>query len=183
MISLDRAGAALGRPVALALLLILGCTQSARAQIVNPDFWGTDGTVTAIARSGNTVYLGGYFSSVHRMTGGGVPLRAADGTLAPRFGKVAGGLGFTALLFPASSGATKLARNINEFLNSPANFLEISLHARPAVAENFAGAALIPVDAAGLDHLVKEPTLFAPATYFSLGLQSHGHVFHLCLMI
>src|SRR5205823_13582820 len=27
---------------------------------------------------------------VHRMTGGGVPLRAADGTLAPRFAKVAG---------------------------------------------------------------------------------------------
>src|SRR5205823_10736427 len=106
-----------------------------------------------------------------------------DVVVIARFGKVAGGLGFTALLFPASSGATKLARNINEFLNSPANFLEISLHARPAVAENFAGAALIPVDAAGLDHLIKEPTLFAPAAYFSLGLQSHGHVFHLCLMI
>jgi hypothetical protein len=26
-----------------------------------------------------------------------------------------------------------------------------------------------------LDHLVKEPTLLAPAAHFSFGLQSHGH--------
>src|SRR4030095_16139196 len=92
-----------------------------------------------------------------------------------RFGEVAGGFGGASFVFATRGGVAKLARDIDELLNSPANFLEISLHAGSAVAENFPSAALIPIDAARLDHLVKEPTLLAPAAHFSFGLQSRGH--------
>ena len=43
---------------------------------------------------------------------------------------MAGGFGRAALLLAARGGAGKLARDIDELLNAPANFLQIGL-ARP----------------------------------------------------
>ena len=71
-----------------------------------------------------------------------------------RFGKMAGGFGFAALLFAPRGGAGKLAGDVDEFLNAPANFLQIILHAGTAIAKNLSGSPLIPVDAAGLNHLI-----------------------------
>src|SRR5206468_3212161 len=50
--------------------------------VVDPKFWGTDGPVLTIARSGNTLYIGGGFSAVGPCTGDGVSLDRKSG--APR---------------------------------------------------------------------------------------------------
>src|SRR5689334_18777997 len=42
--------------------------------------YGTDGTVDALARLGNTIYLGGQFSNVGPTVGGGAALSTSDGT-------------------------------------------------------------------------------------------------------
>ena len=46
----------------------------ADAQTLHPELWGVDNTVTALARSGNTLYVGGAFSRVGPPTGGAVAL-------------------------------------------------------------------------------------------------------------
>ena len=46
-----------------ALLFVLSASPSpTKAQVVDPDLWGTDDRVLAIAQSGNVIYLGGAFS-------------------------------------------------------------------------------------------------------------------------
>jgi hypothetical protein len=58
-------------------------------------------------------------------------------------------------------------------LNTPADFVEIRLYSRSAVADNFPRPALIPVDATGLNYLVQNPALLAPAANFTFGFDSH----------
>jgi len=66
------------------LYLLLFCLGlPTRAQDLNPAMWGTNGKVSAIARSGNTLYLGGEFSYVGPNTGSGVALSAATGAALP----------------------------------------------------------------------------------------------------
>src|SRR5581483_5152651 len=106
----------------------------------------------------------------------GVGVKAGgDVVVFARFGAAAGRLGLAPLFFAARRGAAELARNIDELLNARADFLEIAGHARAAVAENFAAPALVPVDAAGLNHLVEKPALLAPAAHFAFGFKPHGH--------
>ena len=62
----------------------------ARAQTIRPDFDITNGTVNATVLSGNTLYIGGSFSSVGRVTGAGVPLDATTGTAVSGFPMVVG---------------------------------------------------------------------------------------------
>src|SRR5437867_12467975 len=47
---------------------------SGAAQSIRQDLWVTDGTVNAVARSGNTLYIGGAFGRLGPPTGGGAPL-------------------------------------------------------------------------------------------------------------
>jgi Calx-beta domain/Domain of unknown function (DUF5122) beta-propeller len=47
--------------------------------LVNPDLYVTDGPVSAMAVSGNTVYIGGSFQRVGAPTGGAVPIDAGSG--------------------------------------------------------------------------------------------------------
>ena len=72
-----------------------------------------------------------------------------------RFRQVSSVFGFTCLLFTADRGAGELARDVNELLNSSANFLEIALNPRTAIAQNFTRTSLVPVDATSLDDLVE----------------------------
>jgi hypothetical protein len=76
------------RLIAIALALL--ATTPASAQVVQPDFWGTDGEVTSIARVGNTIYLAGSFSNVGPATGGAVPIDRRTGEPWPSFQRVNG---------------------------------------------------------------------------------------------
>jgi type IX secretion system substrate protein len=60
------------------------------AQVVDQNLWGVNGAVTAIALSGNTLYVGGAFSQVGPNSGGGVPLNLGRGAPVAGFPKVTG---------------------------------------------------------------------------------------------
>ena len=77
---------------AFGLAVLTTCLQSvpATGQVVDPNLWGIDGTVAAIARSGNTLYVGGAFEQVGPNTGGGIPLHLGNGAPKAPFPKVTG---------------------------------------------------------------------------------------------
>ena len=59
-------GSERGRLVVVRCLATFGfllVASSARAQTIDPDLWGVDNRVFAVARSGNTLYVGGAFTS------------------------------------------------------------------------------------------------------------------------
>jgi hypothetical protein len=76
--------------VALATCLLSAAL--AHAQLVDQSLWGVDPavTITAAAISGNTLYVGGSFSSVGPVIGSGAITDAADGALRPNNPSVAG---------------------------------------------------------------------------------------------
>jgi hypothetical protein len=47
---------------------------SGRAQVIDPELWGVDNTVSALARSGKTLFVGGAFRRVGPCTGGAVAM-------------------------------------------------------------------------------------------------------------
>lgn len=59
----------------------------ANAQSSTPDanLWGTDGSVEAIATTGNKAYIGGSFTYVGKNVGSGVPVSAVTGDLSTTF--------------------------------------------------------------------------------------------------
>jgi hypothetical protein len=77
-ISLEAASSEVRRSLAVVLALTLGAT-SARAQTVHDNTWMPNGTVSAIAVSGNTAYFGGDFSRVQPPTGSFVSLDPTTG--------------------------------------------------------------------------------------------------------
>ena len=62
----------------------------ASSQTVNPDLWVTPGSVSAIARAGNTLYIAGALGEVGPATGGGVPVGKTTGTPVAPYPKVTG---------------------------------------------------------------------------------------------
>ncbi len=80
-------------PIILALVLV-DCLigQPAVAQVLDQKLWGT-GTVSAIARSGNTLYVAGALGEAGPNTGGGIPLSASTGAPIPSYLKVTGYVG------------------------------------------------------------------------------------------
>jgi hypothetical protein len=79
----------IGRRLSTLILTILAAAP-AHAQVVQPNFWGTNGEVTSIARVGNIIYLAGSFSNVGPATGGAVPIDRRSGAPWPRFPRVNG---------------------------------------------------------------------------------------------
>jgi hypothetical protein len=77
----------LGRS-AFALLVVLAST--ATAQTPAPRFDGANGMVTAIARWGNTIFIGGNFTAVGPVTGGGVPVTLGAGETLHQYPQVTG---------------------------------------------------------------------------------------------
>jgi hypothetical protein len=64
----------LGAAAVLAL-----ATPPAAAQVIDTTLWVTNGTVNAVVRDGNTIYIGGGFTLVGPSTGGGAALSMASG--------------------------------------------------------------------------------------------------------
>ena len=58
-----------------AVLILLA--HPVRGQVVDPKFWITNGTVNAVVKSGNALYIGGEFDYVGPATGGGADEPAA----------------------------------------------------------------------------------------------------------
>ena len=61
----------------------LALAQPVAAQLVDPDFPSTNGTVLDLVRVGTTLYVGGAFTYVGRPTGGAAVVDATSGTPAP----------------------------------------------------------------------------------------------------
>jgi trimeric autotransporter adhesin len=76
----------------VALLVCLSWAASAAAQSVEKSFCSAEpgSRIAAIARVGNTVYVGGAFSTLGPNTGGGVPLGRISGAPSWRYARVAG---------------------------------------------------------------------------------------------
>ena len=72
------------------LAALLAPVRRADAQGPRLDLSLTNGTVNAVALSGNTLYLGGSFSRVGAPTGSGVPLDSASGVPRSGFPRIAG---------------------------------------------------------------------------------------------
>ncbi len=72
--------------------LMSGLPAAACAQSVDTTMWSCDrgGRVLAIAREGNTIYIGGNFAYVGPSTGGGVPIDVRSVTPLPRYPRVVG---------------------------------------------------------------------------------------------
>ncbi len=73
-----------------AVVFFLPAAGAVQAQDIDQNMWGTNGRVIAIVREGGVVYIGGNFSSVYRVTGGGVQVDAGSGALPAIFPKVNG---------------------------------------------------------------------------------------------
>lgn len=78
------------------LTATLAATGTARAMTLSPTprekTWTTDGCVYSIARTTDTIYIGGHFSYVGPFTGTGVPLDTATGKPASAFSMVDGSI-------------------------------------------------------------------------------------------
>jgi hypothetical protein len=68
--------------------LLVSCAGTTSAQTAFDSLYVTNGTVSAVVVSGNTIYIGGSFTAVGPNTGRGAALAAATGTRDPAFPKV-----------------------------------------------------------------------------------------------
>src|SRR5262245_44174126 len=73
-----------------------------RTQAVRNSSWVTDGAVSAVARNGETIYIGGSFTRVGPPTGAAVAIDASTGAAPQPFLKVMGGSVFA--VAPDGSG-------------------------------------------------------------------------------
>jgi trimeric autotransporter adhesin len=97
------------RTWAMAVLVVLGLRpESSQAQGIDPSLWVTNGTVSAVARDGNTVYVGGGFTHVGPSTGGWVPIDENTGLVTGSFPQVTGAV---YVITPDGSGGWYLGGN------------------------------------------------------------------------
>src|SRR5439155_13362213 len=76
--------------LAPAAILAFLSPRLAQAQSVNPNLWVTNGVVNAMTTVSDTLYVGGSFTRVQPVTGGGVPLDLTTGAAVSGFPRVHG---------------------------------------------------------------------------------------------
>jgi len=76
--------------LAMAAAFVLASNGVVFAQTVDEKLWVTNGSVSAVVRDAATIYIGGDFTQVGPLTGGGAPLDAANGAALLSFPKVVG---------------------------------------------------------------------------------------------
>ena len=76
-------------PLLVSLLCVCCSGRAALGQSLYQSLWGT-GTVDAIARSGNTLYVAGALGEAGPNTGGGIPLSSTTGAPVTPYLKVTG---------------------------------------------------------------------------------------------
>jgi hypothetical protein len=91
-----------------------------RPQVIDPNLWVTPGSVSAIARSGNTLYIAGALGEIGPATGGGVPVSAAGGTPIGPYPKVTG---YVSSVVPDGEGGWFIAGDFTAVGGVPRNSL------------------------------------------------------------
>lgn len=94
----------------------------------------TNGPVTAVARSGNTIYLGGFFSQIGPRTGPAVTFTGSSSTPDAGFPQVSGGLGIVDAVVGDGAGGWYIA----------GNFTHVGGVARDGLAHVLAGGSVDP---------------------------------------
>ncbi len=90
MHGLVSSSARMGRRTLVTIAALWLAPAVALAQSVDTTLWVTDGWVSSLARSGNTLYVGGSFTRLGPATGSAVPLSVTSGTPVAPYAKVAG---------------------------------------------------------------------------------------------
>jgi hypothetical protein len=126
--------------------------------------YGTNGTVEALARLGNTIYLGGVFSNIGLSAGGAAALSNGDGTANPTFPAISGNHPHVNAVVPDGSGGWYIGGVFTHVGGVPRNGLA---HILPdgSVDPNFDPSPNGPVDTLAL----AGSTLYAGGVFSSIG--------------
>src|SRR6266850_158739 len=115
--SLPRYGTSLTAGLLVSLLL-LSSAGAGLAQTVDTTLWVTDNTVNTVLRDGGTIYIGGDFTLVGPVTGGGVAIDASTGAAHQPYPQVAGAVNVVA---PDGSGGWYLGGSFTAVRGQPRN--------------------------------------------------------------
>jgi hypothetical protein len=135
------AGQCLGVGIGLLLLGVLPSAAQAALSSVPDDDWVTNGPVYAMARSGNTIYLGGSFTEVGPRTGPAVNFSGGASTPDSDFPQVSGGQGVVHTAISDGSGGWYIG----------GNFTHVGGIARAGLAHVEAGGTVDPNFAPSLE--------------------------------
>jgi hypothetical protein len=111
--------ASLAVPWVVLVILCFWCGP-ARPQVVDPNLWVTPGSVSAVVRSGNTLYIAGALGEIGPASGGGVPVSVAGGTPITPFPKVTG---YVSSIVPDGEGGWYIAGDFTAVGGAPRNSL------------------------------------------------------------
>jgi Domain of unknown function (DUF5122) beta-propeller len=152
-----------------AILSVPGVALSAPSSAHNPNFWVTDGDVTAIAADSSRVYLAGEFDAVGPLTGSGVPLDAASGLREAGFPMVNGNV---ATAVPDGSGGWYVGGSFDRVGGQP------RLSLAHVLADHTVDPAFTPPDPDGdiLTMGLKDGSLYIGGTFQHVGATARSRL-------
>jgi predicted small secreted protein len=154
--------------LALGLLGLAPDAALAQSSIPTESLWVTNGTVTAAALSGTTLYIGGSFTNVGPRTGSFVAIDASTGQTNPAWPKVNGNVWATA---PDGSGGWYIG----------GQFTSVGEQIRNSLAHILSDGTLDPIWNPNANSFVKAlavsgSTVYVVGSFTSIGGQSRGRI-------